>query len=67
MDWRLFKDSSKAIPKIVLLNKGNMYAPVPIEHSTKMKEEYSANDHRLNISPYDVSLLQDNLQNFFGS
>ena len=41
-DWRLFIDSSKASLKIVLLHNGNKFAPVPIGHSTKMKEEYDA-------------------------
>ena len=39
-DWRLFIDSSKASLKVVLLHNGNKFAPVPIGHSTKMKEEY---------------------------
>jgi len=41
-DWRLFIDSSKASLKVVLLHNGNKYAPLPIGHSTKMKEEYTS-------------------------
>ena len=37
-DWRLFIDSSKASLKVVLLHN----APLPIGHSTKMKEEYDS-------------------------
>lgn len=39
-EWRLFIDSSKRSLKAVLLHNGNKYAPVPIAHSTCVKEEY---------------------------
>jgi hypothetical protein len=41
-EWRLFIDSSKRSLKCVLLNNGNKYGPIPIGHSTRMKEEYKA-------------------------
>lgn len=40
-DWRLFVDSSKRSLKCVLLHNGNVYASIPIAHSTTMKEEYN--------------------------
>lgn len=39
-DWRLFIDSSKRSIKAVLLHNTNVYAPVPIAHSTVMQEKY---------------------------
>lgn len=39
-EWRLFIDSSKRSLKAVLLHNGNTYAPIPIAHSTKLKETY---------------------------
>ena len=39
-DWRLFIDSSKRSIKGVLLHNTNFYAPIPIAHSTVIKEEY---------------------------
>lgn len=39
-DWRLFIDSSKISLKVVLLYNGNRYAPIPIGHSTHLKEKY---------------------------
>lgn len=39
-EWRLFIDSSKRSLKAVLLHNTNYYAPVPIAHSTTMKEGY---------------------------
>lgn len=41
-DRRLFIDSSKASLKVLLLFNGNKYIPLPIGHSTKMKEEYDS-------------------------
>lgn len=38
--WRLFIDSSVRSLKAVLLHNGNVYASIPIAHSTKLKEEY---------------------------
>ena len=38
-DWGLFIDSSKRSIKAVLLHKTNAYAPIPIAHSTVIKEE----------------------------
>jgi len=40
-DWRLFIDSSKRSIKTVLLHNTNIYAPVPIAHSTVMQENYN--------------------------
>lgn len=39
-EWRLFIDSSKRSFKAVLLHNGNRYAPIPVAHSTKLKEKY---------------------------
>lgn len=39
-EWRLFIDSSKRSLKAVLLHNGNKYAPIPIAHSTKLKDTY---------------------------
>ena len=39
-NWRLFIDSSSRSLKCVLLHNGNQYAPLPIAHSTRLKEEY---------------------------
>ena len=39
-EWRLFIDSSKRSLKAVLLHNGNTFAPLPIAHSTKLKETY---------------------------
>ena len=39
-EWRLFIDSSKRSLKVVLLHNGNRFAPIPIAHSTKLKETY---------------------------
>ncbi|XP_046600523.1 uncharacterized protein LOC124295250 [Neodiprion lecontei] len=39
-EWRLFIDSSKRSLKAVLLHIGNEFAPIPIAHSTKLKETY---------------------------
>lgn len=40
-EWRLFIDSSKQSLKAVLLHNTNVLAPIPIAHSTVLKEEYS--------------------------
>ena len=39
-DWRLFIDSSKRSLKCVLLHNGNLYASIPLAHSTTLKEKY---------------------------
>ena len=39
-DWRLFIDSSKASLKAVLLHSGNLFASIPLAHSTQMKKTY---------------------------
>ena len=39
-EWRLFIDSSKRSLKAMMLHNGNLYAPIPIAHSTKLKETY---------------------------
>ena len=41
-EWRLFIDSSKRSLKCVLLHNSNMYVPIPIGHSTTLKEKYDA-------------------------
>lgn len=38
--WSLFIDSSKRSIKAVLLHNTNVYAPIPIAHSTVMEEKY---------------------------
>ena len=38
-DWRLFVDSFKRSLNCIFLHKGNQYASVPIDYSTKLKEE----------------------------
>lgn len=40
-DWRLFIDSSQQSLKAVLLHNTNKFAPLPLAHSTVLKEEYS--------------------------
>ena len=40
LDERLFIDSSKASSKPVLLHKGNLFASIPLAHSTQIKETY---------------------------
>ena len=52
-DWRLFIDRSKASLKVVLLHNENKYAPLPISHSTKMKEEYDSIKLVLNKLAFD--------------
>lgn len=39
-EWRLFIDSSTRSLKAVLLHISNILAPIPIAHSTKLKETY---------------------------
>lgn len=39
-DWQLFIDSSKRSIKAVLFHNTNVYAPIPIAHSTVMQEKY---------------------------
>jgi hypothetical protein len=41
-EWRLFIDSSKRSLKCVLLHNTNIYASIPIGHSTVLKEKYDA-------------------------
>jgi len=40
--WRLFIDSCKRSLKCVLLHNGNQLAPVPLAHSTTLKEKHEA-------------------------
>ena len=40
-EWRLFIDISKRSLKCVLLHNSNIYAPMPIGHSTTLKEKYA--------------------------
>ena len=42
-EWRLFIGSSKRNLKCVLLHKLNMYATIPIGHSTTLKENMIEN------------------------
>ena len=39
-DWRLFIDSSKRSLNAVLLHNGNLFASIPLAHSTQLKESY---------------------------
>ena len=39
-DWHLFVDSSKLSLKVVLLHNGNLFASVPLVHSTQTKKSY---------------------------
>lgn len=39
-NWRLFIDASTSSLKCVLLHNGNDYSPIPLAHSTTMKEQY---------------------------
>lgn len=39
-EWRLFIDSSTRSHKAVLLHIGNIFGPIPVAHSTKLKETY---------------------------
>ena len=41
-DLRLFIDSSRRSLKCVLLHNGNQFSPVPLAHSTALKEKYEA-------------------------
>lgn len=40
-EWRLFIDSSTRSLKGVLLHNTNKFAPIPVAHSTVLKEEYT--------------------------
>ena len=51
--WRLFIDSSKRLLKCVLLHNGNLFASVPIAHSTTLKEKYEAVKYVLEKIGYD--------------
>lgn len=52
-DWRLFLDSSTRSFKVILLHNGNVYAPIPVAHSTVIKEEYESLDFVLRKLKYD--------------
>ena len=39
-EWRLFIDSYKRSLKCVLLHNSNMYVPIPVRHSTTLKDRY---------------------------
>ena len=41
-DWGLFIDRSKRSLKCVLLHNGNQFLPVPLAHSTALKEKHEA-------------------------
>lgn len=51
--WRLFIDSSKRSLKCVLLHNGNLYASVPLAHSTTLKEKYESVKYVLEKIRYD--------------
>ena len=51
-EWRLFIDSSKRSLKAVLLHNTNVYAPLPLAHSTVLKEEYCNIEKVLNKIKY---------------
>lgn len=57
-DWRLFIDSSKRSTKAVLLHNTNVYAPVPIGHSTVMQEKYDNMRVLLQKLQYEKHLWQ---------
>ena len=37
-EWRLFIDSSKVIPKAVLLHNGNVLPSIPVAHAFRLKK-----------------------------
>ena len=51
-EWRLFIDSSKRNLKAVLLHNTHVYAPLPLAHSTVLKEEYCNIEKVLNNIKY---------------
>lgn len=51
-DWRLFIDSSTRSLKAVLLHNGNIYAPLPVAHSTTLEENYKDLDFLLSKLQY---------------
>jgi len=57
-DWRLFIDSSKRSIKAVLLHNTNVYAPIPIAHSTVMNEKYENMEILLQRIQYQKHLWQ---------
>jgi len=57
-DWRLFIDSSKRSIKAVLLHNTNVYAPIPIAHSTVMNEKYKNMEILLQRIQYQKHLWQ---------
>lgn len=61
-NWRLFIDSSKRSLKAVLLHNTNVYAPIPIAHSTELKEHYSNLKfvlEKINYSTYKWKICGD--------
>ena len=52
-DWRLFIDSSKRSLKCVLLHNGNQFSPVPLAHSTTLKEKYEVVKYVLEKMSYN--------------
>ena len=52
-DWRLFIDSSKRSLKCVLLHNGKQFLPVPLAHSTTLKEKYEAVKYLLEKISYN--------------
>lgn len=57
-DWRLFIDSSKRSIKAVLLHNTNVYAPIPIAHSTVLQEKYENMEILLEKIKYDTHKWQ---------
>ena len=52
-EWRLFLDSSERSFKAVLLHNTNIYAPIPIAHSTVLNELYDNVKTILNAIGYE--------------
>lgn len=52
-DWRLFIDSCKRSLKCVLLHNGNLFASIPLAHSTTLKEKYEAVKYVLDKIQYE--------------
>lgn len=61
-DWRLFIDASMRSLKAVLLHNTNVYAPIPVAHSTELKEDYSNLKlllEKINYSTHEWKLCGD--------
>ena len=61
-DWRLFIDSCKRSFKCVVLHNGNQFAPVPLAHSTSLKEKYDSVKYvleKISYSQYEWHICVD--------